>query len=145
MLTSSGASGASSSSSAGRKRYDGHGLVTSLTTIAAAARRGRELREARRADGLRQGAPDLGLLVLGRRRRRRRLLFAQAAAGADDGDLQVVGQDGVESAVAVRDGDLHPPLPGRQPKRTADSLSASMTGIGLPLRNCTMAPPAVHT
>ena len=142
---SSGASGASSSSSAGRKRYDGHGRVTSLTTITASARRRGQLREARRADGLRQGAPDLRLLVLRRRRRRRRLLFAQAAAGADDGDLQVVGQDGVEGAVPVGYRDLHPPPRGRQPKRTADSLSASMTGIGLPERNCTMAPPAVHT
>ena len=109
------------------------------------ARRGRQLGEPRRADGLRQGAPDLRLLVLRRRRRRRRLLFAQAAAGADDGDLQVVGQVGLEGAVPVRDRDLHSAASHRQPKRTADSLSASITGIGLPERNCTMAPPAVHT
>ena len=63
MLMSSGGSGASSSSSAGRNLYDGQGRVTSLTTMTADARRAASSREARRADGLRQGAPDLRLLV----------------------------------------------------------------------------------
>ena len=125
--------------------------MTSLTTIAAVRADAASSRRRGRADGLRQGSPDLSLLVGGRRRRRRRDLLSQAAAGADDGDAEAVRQDDVQGAVSVGDRDLHCPACAPLsavtplPKRAADSLSASTTGIGLPLRNWTMAPPAVQT
>ena len=68
---SSGASGASSSSSAGRKRYDGHGLVTSLTTITAL--------RADAASSERRGAP------MGSARARRISACSSSADGAAGG------------------------------------------------------------
>ena len=108
MLMSSGASGDSSSSSAGRKRYDGHGRVTSLTTIAAL--------RAFAASSERRGAP------MGSARARRISACSSAAHGAAGGaDLlaqaaargrrrctsSAVREVGLERAVAVRDRDPH--------------------------------------
>ena len=107
MLTSSGGSGESSSSSAGRKRYDGQGRVTSLTTMTAL--------RADAASSERRGEP------MGSARARRISACSSAADGAAGGATSsprpqpgrmtsvrdVVRQLEVERAVAVGDRVLH--------------------------------------
>ncbi len=148
----SGGSGASSSSRAGRNLYEGQGRVTSLTTMtalravaASADRRGAPMGSARArlisacssaGDGARPAPlPPAGRVVA----------VGEAAARHGEHDLLqvLVGQLEGELAVAVGDRELHGRR--RQPNRAAASLSASTTGMGAPLRNCTMAPPAVQT
>ena len=67
------------------------------------ARRRRELGEPRRADGLRQGSPDLRLLVGVRGRRRRRDRLAEGAARTDHVGRDVVRELEIERALSVGD------------------------------------------
>ncbi len=136
----------SSSSSAGRNLYEGQGRVMSLTTMTAD--------EARAASSARRGAP------IGSRRARRISACSSALEGSRGGGASSAGsQPGVMTWTELPSGKSNGSSPSpygtcslnpgsssaAQPKRFAASLSASMTGIGLPLRNCTMAPPAVQT
>ena len=72
-------------------------------------RRGRlgcKIVKRRRADGLRQGASDLRLLLRVGGRRGRRLLLAEVAAGAHHREQVGLGQLERQLAVAVRDAEL---------------------------------------
>ena len=152
MVTFSGGSGASSSSRAGRNLHEGQGRVTSLTTMtavravaASADRRGAPMGSARaRLISARSSAGD-GSATRAASATGRVIAVGRRPGRSGEHDLLQVllGQLEGKLAVAVGDRELHGRR--RQPNRAAASLSASTTGIGAPLRNCTMAPPAVQT